>query len=179
MEYFAEAEKFHVRIPVSRPMSGSDSTTTDIIENKEAITVIDDSRERGSYQATNAFGAVITADSYDTDIYELAFDPPETIPTETYQREISEDMKVEVQGLGFTVNVGLRDAPKAKENLRLLFIVRPARPFLYRFEEYKTASVDDPSSGSTHYQALVASLLEVWIYDFKSGRILQRIRVCV
>jgi hypothetical protein len=174
-QYFAEAEQFHVRIPVSKAMSGSD-TTTRVIENKDAITVFYDIHDRESYTATNAFGAVTTVDVSDTEIYQLALDPPSTIPKEKYERTIGEDTKLEVEGLYLIFNVSLTTAPKIKDNLRVLFIVQPEAPFLYQYVDHHIPTFDDPRSGSTTQQALMVNLREVWLYDFKSGKVLERVR---
>ena len=66
------------------------------------------------------------------------------------------------------------DAPTVKERVKLLAICKLVKPYTSEVHIHRSPTIDLPFDVLRHYYYVHAQLLQLWLYDSSSGRILAR-----
>lgn len=131
-------------------------------------------RESGksSYLGTNAFGAVAEVENTLYTIHEVVFNDAQSFPTVEVK-----DSDSTTAGVHVSVPSGPDAAKQMKPEVSALAVCRLTAPFTMSSGDYSDrATVSIPITSQFQWNDVVIELLEVWIFDRKSGVIHAKLR---
>lgn len=130
--------------------------------------------KRDSYIGTNAYGASVEVTKSTHYEYGLAVGNYFHFPIRTEQFKSLGSYEQEL--FAFDLKMDPTTAMKTKENLRLLAIFKLQPPFTLEGSLYLKPTFDSPLEFFTWYLYINAELLEILLYDAKTGEIFDRLK---
>ena len=71
-------------------------------------------------------------------------------------------------------NIDVKEAKIIKDKYAILFICKLESPYKDNKTHITTPDMDNPVDSSTHIDLVIAGLSEFWLYDFETGKIIQK-----
>jgi len=126
--------------------------------------------QKPSYIGTNAFGAQVEVTSTDKDFHILLFPKALRFKIERYKGYGASE-------LVFRVPAETTEAPELKERLRLLVVCHLREPYIDSWHsDSRKPTITNPQEEKETRYYFIGIPSEFWLYDFQSGRIVQRLR---
>jgi hypothetical protein len=123
-----------------------------------------------TYTGQNSFGIkrrVVEKESYSCDLILLN-------PGELGFKKDQYDVLGDRQNIVFDVQMDPATAQKAKQNLKLLVLFQVGPPYVGNAKDYDSPTIDDPVEVTSYKFYIYANVIEVWLYDSKTGEIYAR-----
>jgi hypothetical protein len=124
-----------------------------------------------SYIGTNGFGAVAKVHNTEYTIHSVAFGNARSFPAAEAKDEHSTELGILVEFL-----LGPDAARRMKRELSALSVCRLTAPFTWSDYSSEAATVSSPYATQSLENYVITELLEVWIYNRKSGAIYAKVR---
>ncbi len=122
---------------------------------------------KSSYVGTNAFGVTV---------------PVEVIANQYYYIAFRSSVGLEIQGNGvwrdylFRLHMPISEARDAKDKLAAVAVCRLVPPFTDSYTGEQKPTISNPKQETSYYKYISVDLLDVWLYDITTGKILQKLR---
>jgi hypothetical protein len=120
-----------------------------------------------SYAASNAYGKKVEVDSSRWDVCAVAFS------NLTYSSLLISRTK----NIDEPIEMSPDDARLAKGNLALMFVGNMSEPYLSEFHDYSKPTIDNPNEMASSGDLLIMKLVQVWIFNRKTGAIYKKIDI--
>lgn len=121
--------------------------------------------ERGSYSASNAFGATVQVEKKSKEVLGIILGDALQRPKELKQHLLYEGLKLHIPS---------EKAEDVKENINLLIIMKPEIPITEYMHETHTPTIDYPYSESIRLKLIVGHVVGAWLYNYKTGEIYEK-----
>lgn len=139
-------------------------------KNQKAISLSSVEINYGSYTASNSYGARTVVKSSDHERYAAI---PYNYHEFPYVDAGSKNYIV------LKISVGITEAIKTKNDMRVLLIAELIYPLISEKERYREATFSSPYTGLNLDRYIHINLNEIWIYNQKTGQIYSKIRKSV
>ncbi len=140
-EYDADSQILNVRTAFTHVEDG-------------AVVLIDSDSQRGSYAATNAYGAIITVTTTSNSSYWIKF-----VPTSFPEPVVSQ------------IKLDIPSAKSIKPNLRTLVYFELVLPYLESDITSEKATFSSPRESKNTTFRYLAKPLEIWFFDQVTGKV--------
>lgn len=180
-EYNADTENLQVGVRRGQVTKGITLLSDDWVTLPLPI-VVSTSQEK--YQATNAYGAQVVVDKSTLAAYELIvrnwkdWEAVRYTPISGHAREPSSarESSLKPDSLLFSTTMSPAEARLVKPHLKLLGLVRLKYPFTEFDVSRSKPTFDVPEDTIIRYNYLHADLIELWLFDANTGKVLQKRR---
>jgi len=156
-KYNPDAQRFSFRLYAS-PYSSSSEIYKRYEYNRLKLSIFEERKSLGSYEASNAFGVKVTVNQGKIKEITLAFPTP-------YPGKYE-----------FSVQMAPSEARESDKDMGCLALFRPSSPYVIDYSAYISPTMDFPGSYSTEGTALHGRLEQLWIFNQRSGRIYTKVK---
>ncbi len=127
-----------------------------------------------SYLGTNAFGVTTPLEVSTSVLYYIAF-RHSVVPVQSHGF-VFRGYRTVLRDYIFRIHVASSEARDAKEKLAVVAICRLVPPFTDDFERKEKPTITSPKEDDWRYSYVSVDILDLWLYDIATGRILQKLR---
>lgn len=130
-------------------------------------------RKESSYVGSNAFGASIHVSKLERAATYVTFDR-KAVSAALFSAGVIEKEKIH---LSVPIEITPAEARALHGNVRILYLYKLRPPFLGSYDDFKLPKLDWPFERREKQTLIVAELVGVAVFDWKSGKILKRIEL--
>lgn len=139
-----------------------------------------------SYIGSNAYGATREVTRYTAIQYGLALVNEMDFGKNKYNITSIKSVLDGVRDINLTIEISPDKAKRLKNNIGVLLLIKPAlhrsrikplhvnqgNDLIFESSKYLPATIDIPSSHSYNRKFINAEIIEIWIYDIKTGEVI-------
>jgi len=164
--YDADSQVLQIYVPFHSML-----TSVGLASSFRSLSAKTESRT-SSYLGTNAFGVIAEVENTSYTIHEVVFGNAQSFPTVEVK-----DSDSSTAGVRVSVPSGPDAAKQMKPEVSALAVCRLTAPFTMSSSDYSDrATVSIPFTSQFQWNYVMTQLLEVWIFDRKSGVIHAKLR---
>jgi hypothetical protein len=161
--YDADDETLQIKVGINKP------TSSKFKFNKFAQW--DYTSNNGSFNGTNAYGAKIQVDTYETFSYNLLIDNNlEWERSKYYKDDNSEWGKIIIN-----LHASPHEAKQIVPRINVVFICTLTPPYNSLDEDYIKATFNSPTEVTSHDYYVHANVSQIWVFNEKTGEVISKI----